>query len=308
MRSSLDDLMSMAMFARVVEAKSFTAAAALLGTSKSVVSKRVAALEQRFGAPLLHRTTRRLSLTPEGARLFEHCSQLVRVADEAPAVLQRDNGEPRGVLRLSAGASFAGPYLADVVAQFVSRYRECQVELSVSNTMIDLVSERIDLAIRIAGSLQSSSLVARRLGVTRRVVCASPEYVRRHGAPRTPDDLRGHACLRFTAIRGATDWHFANQKTFAPISGPFSSDSVEALTRAAVRGAGVIVVPEFLVGEELASGELVPLLAEHPLEKLGIFAVYAKGKIVPSKIRRFVELLAAHLRKLPGLRGVSGAG
>ena len=308
MHTSLDDLVSMAVFARVVDAKSFTAAARLLGVSKSIVSKRVSALEQQYGVPLLHRTTRRLSLTPEGARLFERCSQLVRVADEAPSVMQRDRGEPYGVLRVSCGASFADPYAADVVAEFIELYPQCQVELSVSNGIVDLVSESVDLAVRIAGSLQSSSLVALRLGVTRRIVCASPEYVRRRGAPRTPDDLRAHACLRFTPIRDAVDWHFAGQTTIVPVSGPFESDSIEALRRAAVRGCGIFVVPEFIVSQELESGQLVQLLAEHPRDTVGIFAVYAKGKVVPIKIRRFVELLAAHLRTLPRLQALAVAG
>jgi len=305
MSTSLDDLVSMAVFARVVEAKSFTAAAALLGVSKSIVSKRVSALERQYGAPLLHRTTRRLSLTSDGARLFERCSQLVRVADDAPSVLQRERGEPYGVLRISCATSFAEPYVADVVARFVSRYRKCQVEMCVSNAMVDLVSERVDVALRIAGSLQSSSLVARRLGVTRRLLCASPDYVRRYGSPRTPDDLRAHACLRFTPLRDAVEWQFARQKTFVPISGPFEADSLEALTRAAVRGVGILVVPEFMVSEELASGALTQLLSDHPLGTLGVFAVYAKGKVVPAKIRRFVELLAAHLGTLPGLRAAT---
>ncbi len=299
--SSLDDLVSMAMFARVVEAKSFTAAAEALGVSKSVVSKRVAALEQQLGARLLQRTTRRLSMTPEGARLHDRCLGLLRAADELPGLVRGDDGQLRGVLRVTCPSTFSDLYLGNFLAEFLGRHPQLQVELSVTNDLVDLVGERVDVAIRIARHLQSSSLVARKLASARRLACAAPSYLARHGVPRHPDDLRAHACLRFSAVRDHVDWRFHDGKTaiVPPISGPLSADSIEPLQQAALRGAGIMVLPIYCVAADLTAGRLVPVLEEWALEPLGVYAVYPKGRVVAPKVRRFVEFLTTRLRPAP---------
>jgi DNA-binding transcriptional LysR family regulator len=301
MTASLDDLVSMAMFARVVEAKSFTAAAAALSVSKSAISKRVAALEERLGARLLHRTTRRLSLTSEGARLYDRCMLILRAADEAPGLVQAEGGEPRGVLRLSCPTIFADLYLADAIVQFVERYPAVHVEVFASNDIVDLVGERVDLAIRMSPRLESSSLVARRLATVEKVVCAAPDYVRRRGIPRVPDDLRAHDCLRFSPLLPEVEWKFAvgRSTVVVPVSGPLAADSPEMLRRAALAGAGIISLPYFCIQSDLADGKLVRLLEAHPVAGLGIYAVYAKGQFVPAKLRKFVDFLAAKLRPAP---------
>ena len=296
MKTSLENLISMAMFARVVESGSLTAAAALLSVSKSAVSKRLAALEERLGVRLLHRTTRRITLTAEGAELFQHCLQLVRAADGAPEL--HPGSEPRGLLRVSAPVVFSDALVADAIADFVRRYPEVEVDLRVSNAVVHLVGEQIDVAVRVSRALESSSLVARRLATAPQVACAAPSYIAARGTPATPADLRGHACLRFSRLRPEVEWRFRDgrSETVVPVSGPIVSDDVEALRRAAVAGAGIIVLPRFFVAADLDAGRLVPLLAQYPSRELGVFAVYSKGKLVPAKIRAFVAHLVAHAR------------
>lgn len=289
------------MFARVVEAKSFTAAAAALAVSKSVVSKRVAALEQQLGARLLQRSTRRLSLTPEGAALYERCVSLLRAADELPGLVRGDDGQLRGLLRITCPSTFSDLYMGEIIAAFIQRHSQLRVELTVTNTMVDLVSERVDVAIRVARRLASSSLVARKLASARRIVCAAPAYLQKHGRPRQPDDLRAHACLRFSAVPDGVDWKFRSGKAeiMPPVSGPLAADSIEALRCAALSGAGIMILPVYCAAADLAAGRLVALLEDHPLEPLGVYAVYSKGKVVPLKVRRFVEHLAGSLQPAP---------
>ncbi len=247
MRTSLEDLVSMAIFARVVEAKSFTAAATALSVSTSLVSKRVATLEDRLGVRLLHRTTRRLSLTPEGASVYDRCLRMIRAADEGAELAEGRVDEPRGVLRVSCPIMIADAFVSDAVAAFLLRYPGVSVELSVSNMMTDLVDDRIDLAIRGAQRLASSSLVARRLGTIAKVICASTEYVEKHGAPRSPEDLRGHRCLRFSPLRPDVDWRFHQhrEEVVVPTSGPLATDNAETLRRAALAGLGIVALPRF---------------------------------------------------------------
>jgi DNA-binding transcriptional LysR family regulator len=297
--TTLDDLVSMAMFARVVETASFTAAADALGVSKSAVSKRVAALEERLGARLLHRTTRRLSLTPDGARLHERCLHMLRAVDDAAELVQADGDQPRGVLRVNCSGTLAEHHLAGAVITFVARYPRVQVDLSADNALIDLISERIDVAVRMATRLDSSSLVARRIATSHKLACASPAYLAARGTPRIPDDLRGHACLRFSALRPEVEWRFeaSGRATVVPVTGPIQSDNVESLRRAAVAGAGIVLLPTFVVADDLEAGRLVTVLDDHPVAPLGVFVLYARGKFVPAKVRVFVDHLANHLRR-----------
>ncbi len=299
--TSLEDMVSMAMFARVVEAKSFTGAAAVLGVSKSVVSKRVAALESRLATRLLHRTTRRLSLTPEGVRLYERCTQMLRAADEASELAASEGDAPRGVLRVSSPMTFSDLYLGDAVAEFVRRYPAVRVEVSVSNPMVDLIVERVDVAIRITPKLGGSSLVARRLAKTRKVVCASPSYLRERGIPRAPDDLRAHSCLRFSQLPAEVEWRFRRgaRDVVVPVMGPIVADNSETLRRGALAGAGLIVLPVYYAAMDLAEGRLVSVLGDWELDVLGIFAVYSSGRLVPAKVRAFVDFLAERLRPPP---------
>lgn len=299
MTTSLDDLVSMAMFARVVEATSFTAAAASLSVSKSAVSKRVAALEERLGARLLHRTTRRLSLTPDGARLYERCLHMLRALDEAADLVRAAGDEPRGVLRVNCPGILAERHVGDAVVTFTTRYPRVQVELSADNAMVDLIGERVDVAVRMATRLDSSSLVARRVATSPKLACAAPAYLAARGTPRVPDDLRGHSCLRFSPLRPELEWRFLGgpAPVVVPVAGPLVSDSVEALRRAAIAGAGIVLLPTFVIADDVEAGRLVPVLEDHPVAALGVFVLYARGKVVPAKVRAFVEHVAAFGRR-----------
>jgi DNA-binding transcriptional LysR family regulator len=195
----------------------------------------------------------------------------------------------------------ADMYLTTWIAEFVKRHPQVQVELSVNNAMVDLISERVDVAIRMSHTLLSSSLVARRLATVAKYACASPAYLAAHGTPRTPEELRNHACLRFSPLRVEAEWKFESGRSSVviPASGPFSSDSAEALRSAALADMGIIVLPTFFLMDDLAQGRLVRVLENYRVPSLGVFAVYAKGKVVPAKVRKFVDLLAARMRPAP---------
>lgn len=194
-------------------------------------------------------------------------------------------------------------YLTDAIVSFTARYPRVHVELEANNAMVDLVNARVDVALRLSPALESSSLIARRLASTPKVVCASPGYLRAHGTPRVPDDLRSHACLRFSQLSAEVEWRFREGRAavVVPVSGPLASNNAAALRRAALSDAGVIVLPQFFLAQELTEGHLVPLLTEYPVLGLGLYAVYAKGKFVPTKVRKFVDHLSSTLRSVPGL-------
>src|SRR5215213_7651423 len=208
MSASPDEILAMVFFARVVEAKSFTGAAAKLGVSKSVVSARVAGLESQLKVRLLHRTTRKLSLTPDGLSLYERCARVLAAADEAAAAAHGTGDTPRGLLRVNAPSVFAQDYLAAPMAAYLAGHPDVRIELTMNDRLIDLVEESIDVAIRIVPALKHGGLVARKLAVDHTVVCASPGYLARRGIPATPADLLDHDCLIYSLLKVADEWRF----------------------------------------------------------------------------------------------------
>jgi DNA-binding transcriptional LysR family regulator len=301
MTASPDDVLAMVYFARVVQARSFTAAAAKLGVSKSVVSARVAALEARLGVRLLQRTTRRLSLTPEGLSLYDRCARVVAAADEAAAEAAGAGQAPRGVLRVNAPSTFAPEYLPGPMAAYLRRFPDMRIELSLSDRVVDLVEEGIDVAVRISARLRESSLVVRKLAADRTVVCASPAYLAERGTPQSPQELVHHDCLRYAELRAEDEWRFrGGGKSFAvPVAGKLSSASGAFLREAAVAGLGLAVLPTFMAARALAAGRLVAVLERWCFVQLGVYAVYPQARAVPSKTRAFVDLLVAHFRAPP---------
>jgi len=295
--------MAMVFFARVVEQRSFTAAAAKLGVSKSVVSARVAAFERRLRVPLLHRTTRKLSLTREGLALYERCARVAAAADEAAAAAERTGDAPHGLLRIDAPIVFAQEHLAAPVASYLAKNPEVRVVLSMSDQMIDLVAEGVDVAIRVTSRLGGAGLVARKLGADRTVLCASPAYLARKGTPASPDDLVHHDCLLYSLVKSADEWRFrAGKRTFTvPIEARFSAASGAVLRRAALAGMGLAVLPRFMIAADLDAGRLRPVIDSFEGVGLGIYAVYPQpqgGRPSP-KVRAFVDLLVAHFRAHP---------
>ncbi|HTV23347.1 MAG TPA: LysR family transcriptional regulator [Polyangiaceae bacterium] len=310
MPASTDDVLSLLVFARVVEAKSFTAGAARLGLSKSVASARIAQLEARLGTRLLLRTTRRLSLTADGLALYEQAARMAQAADDAAQLAGGTPAEPRGVLRINAPTTFGEMYLAQPIARYLEAHPRVRVELSLSDRFEDLVAERVDVAIRISAKLKDSTLVGRKLADDRSVVVASPAYLARKGTPETPADLIHHDCLRYTLLDASDEWRFkADAKSFSvPISARFEAQSGSALRGAALAGMGIAILPSFMIAPELASGQLTPILAPFTFVRLSVSAVYAPAKVVPGSVRAFVDLLVAHFAKPPWLAAEGSTG
>ncbi len=293
MDPKLDELVSMAAFAHVVESRSFTAAAAKLGLSKSVVSTRLTQLEARLGVRLLQRTTRRLSMTTEGARLYERCARILRASEEAVEVVAQVGTLPHGLLRVTAPLGFGLLQLVHLLPAFAERYPRVRVDLSLSDRMVDVAAEAFDVAIRFAPRVRELDLVARRIGTDGRVLCAAPSYLERRGVPRAPEDLKAHNCLRLSARREREEWSFPSSDgpIVVPVSGNFIVDNVVALRTALLGGLGVAVMPRSIVSSDLKRGRLVALLTAYPFEEIGVYALHAHGRHVPAKVRAFIDFL-----------------
>lgn len=295
-----DRLGPIAAFVRVVETGSFTAAATSLGVSKSQVSRSVRALEDRLGARLLHRTTRAVTPTEAGQAFYGRCARILADLEEAEEAVAHLQAAPRGTLRLSLPQSFGVRYLAPIIADFLMKYPEVRVEASFTERRVDLVDEGYDLAIRI-GVLDDSSLIARKLGASRRYVLGSPDYLARRGWPQTPAELKDHECLQFTYQTTGSSWVFrdAGEEVAVRVSGRMLANSGEALAAAACAGVGLVWLPDFLVADDLRAGRLVSVFGDRPDPGLAIWAVYPHSRHLAPKVRLFVDHVAAHLGDCP---------
>ena len=296
----MDQLNDMATFASVVAEGSFSRAAHSLGLSKATISKRISRLEDRLGARLLNRTTRRLSLTEVGSAFHEHCSRLVAEAEEAEQTVTALTANPRGTLRVNVPMSFGRLHIARAIPQFLAQFPDLKVDITLDDAFVDLVYGGYDLAIRIA-DLPDSSLVARRLAPSRGVVCGSPGYFRCRGVPETPDDLRNHECLSYRYLATTGSWPFKRgQRTCSiPVSGSLSANNGDVLLAAAVAGIGLVLVPTFMVEQQLRSGALRPVLASYAESDFGIYAVYPHRRHVSPKVRAFVDYFAERFGPAP---------
>lgn len=280
----------MAIFAAVVDAGGFSAAADSLGISTPVVSKRISALEARMGARLLNRTTRRLSLTEAGAVFYEHCRRIVHEAREAESAVTHLSAAPRGLLRVTAPVTFGTHQVASALPSFLERYPEIQVELDISDRQVDLAEEGYDLAIRIT-SAPHPYLAARRLVRTRRIVAAAPAYWEKHGRPRTPGELANHNCIVYTPNPAFNQWHFygpGGEQSLA-VRGSLRVNNTEALLRAAVGGVGVIMATSFTAGGAIAAGALEPVLRQFESKSVDVYALYLPNRYLSAKARVFID-------------------
>ncbi len=296
----MDRYTEMQTFVAVVDAGSFVGAADALQMSKTAVSRVVGALEARLGTRLLQRTTRRLSLTPEGALFVERCRELLDGVRDAEAELSTRTGEVIGELRLSAPVTFGLDHLAPLWPAFMARHPRLTLDVTLTDRFVDLVDEGVDLAVRI-GQLQASSLVSRRLASTRLVLCASPEYLARHGTPRTPADLAGHTTFAYKLLASGDQWPFEGPDgpLTVKVNPRMRSNSGDSCCVAALQHQGIVLQPSFMVSPHLASGALVELLADHRSRELGIHAVWPSRRQLAPKVRLMVEYLAAAFRQ-PG--------
>ena len=289
----MSDLAAMAVFARVVEEESFSAAARLLGLSKSAVSKQVARLEDRLGVRLLHRTTRRLSLTEEGATFFRGCQRALAEAEAAESAVTHLAAAPRGTLKVNAPMSFGVAHLSPLIPAFMARFPDLKVELELNDRLVDLVEEGFDVGVRIT-RLQDSSLIARRLAPSRNVICAAPDYLRARGSPEAPEALAGHDCLLYSYTTEGRVWRLRNAtaRRQVTVRGRLLANNGEALRAAALQGLGVARLPTFIVGDALRQGHLLRLLTDWSDEReSGVYAVYPASRNLAPKVRVFVDFL-----------------
>jgi len=284
----------MAVFARVVGAGSLSGAARELGLSPALVSRKLAALEARLGVRLINRTTRSLHLTDEGASYYEACARLLAEIDEADAAVAAGRVEPQGILRVALPASFGHLHVAPRIPEFAARYPKVRLALSLSDRSVNVIEEGFDIAVRIA-ELEDSSLAARRLAPNRRVVCASPEYLARHGTPRLPEDLARHDVL--TTNDFAMTWDFKDPRGkpgTVRVGGRYACDNWEVLREWALAGLGIALKSTWDVYRHLQDGSLVALFPGYSFHSdVAIYAVYPHRRHLPAKTRVFIEFLAA---------------
>jgi DNA-binding transcriptional LysR family regulator len=288
----------MRVFAAVVDAGSFVNAAETLDLSKAAVSRIVADLEARLGVRLMHRTTRRQSLTTEGEVFHARCKELLAAVDEAEAEVTERSGRAVGMLKVSAPVSFGLLHLAPLWAHFMEQHPELELDINLSDRIVDVVDEGIDLAVRIA-RMRSSSLVSRQLSSTRLVLCASNPYLRKRGTPQHPDELAQHDVLAYSLLAMGDTWEFTGP------DGPVSvrvkprlrTNSGDTCRAVALRHEGIILQPTFMVQEDLQCGALVEVLPGYRSVELGIYAVYPTRKHVLPKVRLLIDYLVAALAK-----------
>jgi DNA-binding transcriptional LysR family regulator len=289
----MDRLGAIQVFAQVVETGSFAKAAERLALSTSAASRHVAELESHLQTRLLNRTTRRVSLTESGRAFYERSVQLLADLAEAEQEASSAAVVPRGTIRLTASVNFGVRHLGPAIAEFIARHREVRFDVSLSDRVVDLVEEGFDLAVRI-GAPGGDNLVARKLGETRLVPCASPDYLARHGAPKSPEDLARHNCLTYEYVSPRNLWRFRDRsgaERAVRVSGVLHSNNGDLLSEVAARGGGIGFEPAFIVGPDVRAGRLVPLLQDYVPPPAPIYAVYPSRKHLSAKVRRFVEFL-----------------
>lgn len=293
----MDKLRAMETFVRIVEAGSLTAAADGLGLSVPSVVRSLAALERAVGVRLLNRTTRRSSLSDEGREYYERCKRVLAEVDSADALLSARRAEPRGRLRLSAPVMFGRMHVAAVVADFIARHPQVEVELLLLDRVVDLVEEGVDAAVRI-GHLAESTLVAMPVGETRRVVCAAPAYLKRAGTPRTTADLTAHRCIVFTGLAAGNEWTFAGDPPARVAVRPaLRSNQFDVAIDACLRGLGCSQFLCYQVEALIGAGRLRRILPDFEPLPLPIHVVYPSARLVSSNVRAFVDLAVARLRR-----------
>ena len=289
----MDRFSAMQVFVRVVEHGSFAKASERLGISTSACSRHVADLETHLGSRLLNRTTRRLSLTETGQAFFERSVQLLSDLDDAEQFVAQSARAPRGTLKITCSHNFGTRHLAPAIAEFLLLHPDMKVDVSLSERIVDLVEEGVDLAVRI-GQIGSQNLVAKKLGETELIACASPDYLKRHGTPKTPSELANHNCFLYTTTPAQAQWRFIDSKgreETLRINGNLSCNSGDMLMSAAVQGAGIVYEPNFILGPAIRAGRLVQILTDYTAPKADIWAVYPTRRHLSAKVRSFVDFL-----------------
>lgn len=296
----MDTTSDLRVFVRVMDRGSFSAAARDLGLTPSAVSKLVSRLEDRLGARLLERSTRRLALTPEGEAFLARARRIVADIEEAEAEVASVRGAPRGRLHINSGTAFGLHQLAPALADFLARYPEIDVDLSITDRLVDLVEEQADIAVR-SGHIPQSPFIQRRIADLQRVICAAPSYLQRRGTPRTASDLKAHDCI-VVAGPGLNRWPFKTRGgvDVVEVRPRVSTDDAEAALRLAIEGAGITRLSDVIVGGPLQAGELVPLLTDsHHVEPFPLAAIYPAGRQRLPRVAVFIGFLVERFGHAP---------
>jgi DNA-binding transcriptional LysR family regulator len=286
---ALHRLDQMTLFARVVEAGSFAAAASSLGQTRAAVSKQIAALEERLGVALLNRTTRRMRLTEIGRDYYRRCAAIAEEIDAAELEVASVQGRPRGWLRIAAPVTFGRRYLGPLIEPFSRSYPDVAVDVTLSDEAADLIAEGFDVGIQVTAT-PDSDLVAQPLAESRMVVCAAPSYFARHGVPGSPGELDRHNCLVYSKLGTPRLWRFLPNETIR-VSGNFAVNHGETLLIATLDGLGIAYMPTFIAGPYLAEGRLEAVLKGQVRSSQRIFALYPRNRNPPPKVRAFVDFL-----------------
>jgi DNA-binding transcriptional LysR family regulator len=293
----------MTVFTRVVDSGSFSAAGRQLGLSPSAVSKLISRLEDRLGARLLQRTTRQLSLTEQGRNYYRRAKQILADIDEAEAEVSAAQTTPSGTLRVNGSVAFTKYQVVPRLPAFLQAHPDLHIELELTDRPIDLLQEEVDVAIRLADP-QDSSLIVRRLATNRRMVVAAPSYIEKFGAPETPQDLIKHNCLRISAQSSLNDWDFSTPEghNTVHVQGNFEVNDGDSLHQAVLAGIGIARLATYLVGPDIHSGKLIPLLADFTHDRASIYVAYPHRRHLSPKVRAFVDFLVATFTPNPPWR------
>lgn len=290
---AIDIVASMRVFNAVVDAGSFAGAADKLDLSRGMATRYVAQLEAHLGVRLLNRTTRKLSLTEAGNDYYERAAQVLAMVEEAASSVVQEASVPRGTLRVASSHAFGVRHLGWAITEYLQRYPGVQVDVTLNDRVVDLVEEGFDLGIRVATQIHPG-LIARKLTRARIVTCASPGYLKKHGVPKSPEELADHNCLSYAYVNLPNEWHFRRKgvERKVLVSGDLRGNSGDILRNAAVEGLGVILQPTFLIYEALREKKLVRILSDWEADDLTVFAVYPNRKFLPPKVRSFIDFLA----------------
>lgn len=298
----MDRAAEMHMFVRAVEKGSFSAAARDLDLTPSAVSKQIRRLEDRLGVRLFNRTTRQISLTEVGHAYYERSARIIQEIEEAEEAVTALNENPRGTLRIAATHAFGRVEVMPRMSEFLERYPDLSVEFELTDRQVDLIEEGIDVAIQWREQMEDPSVVARRLCVNRRIICAAPSYIERHGKPRTPEELLKHNCLTLYEVSQFNDWAFEDEQAGSRVlhvKGNFRANTADALYEAALAGLGLARLSTWLVMPAIRRGDLVPVLLKYPHESSAYFLIYPHRRHLSQKVRAFVDFLVEEFTPVP---------
>lgn len=296
----MDKWVEVELFVQTAERGSISKAAEALGLSTSAAGRHLAHLEQRLGARLVERNTRRLYLTEIGEEFFRRCRTITSEMEEAEAVVGSALLTPTGILRLTASVSFCSQIIAPLLPDFSEQYPKLKVAVTAANRYFDLIENGIDLAIRTREHEADSGLVIRRLAETRRILAASPEYLARHGTPRTLDDLEGHRFLIYTLANNPYELVFSKGDSVRTIkiSGLLDSNEGQVIVKAGLNGLGIVIQPVYIIHDDVIAGRLIPLVDDWDLPRLKVNLAYQNRKYISSKVRAFADFLMEHFRAM----------